>query len=550
VEKGHTVKTFGTLVADRHTVRRALHYLNAFRLLVAVAAVFVAFSSLFENIEGYRVFLAQSAALTYAGGAIIFLVQHLRGRIRVSELASFSLVSDLILVGLILHGFGGFETALTILLLFTVGIAGLILDWRTTYLFAAIVTVGLIADYLISFSSAAVTGSLLQTSLYGIAAFATATGTLLLGRWGREYQRLAERRGVDLASLGQINELILHKLRSGVVVVDSRNRIRQINEAAWYLLGNPPVGQRSLSTISPPLAERLEQWRTTGRDEDEGLLLQATHAAVVPRMMTMPGIDDSQATLIFLEDTSVVSRRARDLAQASLARLSASIAHEIRNPLGALSHAAQLLEESEDISTADRKLIGMMLNHSTRMNDIVENVLKLSRRERAEIEPVNLTSWLRRLAADFRLQHNLNEKRVRLELPSASIMVLIDASQLGQAITNLMENALKHADAGNEEVVITLRVSPIRGHREIALDIIDNGSGIPPEKRAQIFEPFFTTHRRGSGLGLYLTRQLCDANQASLEYVQVPNSGACFRILLKRPESQQTKPSERRRAAV
>ena len=129
-------------------------------------------------------------------------------------------------------------------------------------------------------------------------------------------------------------------------------------------------------------------------------------------------------------------------------------------------------------------------------------------------------------------------------------MVLIDASQLGQAITNLMENALKHADAGAEQVVITLRVSPIRGHREIALDIIDNGSGIPLEKRAQIFEPFFTTHRRGSGLGLYLTRQLCDANQASLEYVQVPNSGACFRILLKRPESQQTKPSERRRTAV
>src|SRR5690625_7872595 len=109
----------------------------------------------------------------------------------------------------------------------------------------------------------------------------------------------------------------------------------------------------------------------------------------------------------------------------------------------------------------------MMLNHSARMNDIVENVLKLSRRERAEIEPVNLTSWLRRLAADFRLQHNLDEKRVRLELPSASIMVLIDASQLGQAITNLMENALKHADAGAEQVVITLRVSPIRGHREI-----------------------------------------------------------------------------------
>jgi len=171
------------------------------------------------------------------------------------------------------------------------------------------------------------------------------------------------------------------------------------------------------------------------------------------------------------------------------------------------------------------------------MNDIVENVLKLSRRERARIESVNLISWIRKLAGDFRRYHKLDAERVRLEVPSASIMVLIDASQLSQAVWNLMENALKHARVDGQQVALTLRVSPIRGHREIALDIIDNGPGIPLEKRSQVFEPFFTTHKQGSGLGLYLARQLCDANQASLEYVQVPNCGACFRILLRRPES-------------
>jgi two-component system sensor histidine kinase PilS (NtrC family) len=370
-----------------------------------------------------------------------------------------------------------------------------------------------------------------------VGAFGIAIGAALLGRWGREYKLLAERRGLDLANLGHINELIIHKLRSGVLVVDAQDRIRQMNEAAWYLLGNPPVNDRNLRTIAPPLAERLQRWRKTGKTEDEGLLLQSTQSAVVPSMLTMPGINETQATLIFLEDTSVVSRRARDLAQASLARLSASIAHEIRNPLGALSHAAQLLNESEDLNKADRKLTGMMLNHAARMNDIVENVLKLSRRERARIESVNLISWIRKLAGDFRRYHKLDAERVRLEVPSAAIMVLIDASQLSQAVWNLMENALKHARVDGQDVALTLRVSPIRGHREIALDIIDNGSGIPLEKRSQVFEPFFTTHKQGSGLGLYLARQLCDANQASLEYVQVPNCGACFRILLRRPES-------------
>jgi two-component system sensor histidine kinase PilS (NtrC family) len=533
------LKAFGTLVADEEVVRRALYYLNAFRLIVSIVAVVVVFRFASTEIQaGYRVFLAQAAALTYAGGAVGFLVFHLRRLMPVAELASFSLATDLILIGLILHAFGGIESALVILLLFTVGISGLILDLRTTLLFAAIITLGLLADAWLARPGTMAASSLFQAALYGLGAFGIAIGSSLLGRWGREYKLLAERRGLDLANLGHINELIIHKLRSGVLVVDSQDRIRQMNEAAWYLLGNPPVNDRNLRKIAPPLAERLERWRKTGKTEDEGLLLQSTQSAVVPSMLTMPGVNDSEATLIFLEDTSVISRRARDLAQASLARLSASIAHEIRNPLGALSHAAQLLNESEDLNKADRKLVDMMLNHAARMNDIVENVLKLSRRERARIESVNLISWIRKLAGDFRRYHKLEPGRVRLEIPSASIMVLIDASQLSQAVWNLMENALKHARVeGGDPVAITLRVSPIRGHREIALDIIDNGPGIPLEKRSQVFEPFFTTHKQGSGLGLYLARQLCDANQAPLEYVQVPNSGACFRILLRRPDS-------------
>ncbi|RFF28260.1 MULTISPECIES: nitrogen regulation protein NR(II) [unclassified Wenzhouxiangella] len=531
------MRAFGTLVGDEQTVGRALHYLNAFRLLVSFAALGAVFGPPASELEGYRLFLAQAAALTYAVGAVGFMVLHLRRRMEVAELASFSLASDLILIGLILHAFGGIESALVILLLFTVGITGLILDARTTLLFASLVTLGLLLDAWLNHRGSLEASSLFQAALYGAGAFGIAVGASLLGRWGREYKLLAERRGLDLANLGHINELIIHKLRSGVLVVDSHNRIRQMNEAAWYLLGNPPVSDRNLRSIAPPLADRLERWRKTGKVMDEGLLLQSTQSAVVPTMLTMPGVDDSEATLIFLEDTSVLTRRARDLAQASLARLSASIAHEIRNPLGALSHAAQLLNESEDLNKADRKLLGMMLNHATRMNDIVENVLKLSRRERARIESVNLISWIRKLASDFRRYHKLDAGRVKLEIPSASIMVMIDSSQLNQAVWNLMDNALKHASVDGQEVVITLRVSPIRGHREIALDIIDNGPGIPLEKRSQVFEPFFTTHKQGSGLGLYLARQLCDANQAPLEYVQVPNRGACFRILLRRPES-------------
>lgn len=535
------MKAHTSMVADEDIVRRALHYLNGIRLVLAPVLLIVAFSPLSEGlVPSYKSLLAQASAMTYAGSAIIFLIFHLRRSIASQELASFSLATDLIIVSLFLHCFGGVESGLVVLLLFTVGIAGLLLPLRTALAFASIVTIGLFLDAYMNARGHPEPSISVQAALYGIAAFVTALGCFLLGRWGREYQLLAERRGVDLASLEQINELIIHRMRSGVLVVDANCKIRQTNESAWYLLGNPPVSERNLRVISPPLAERLDRWRKTGKSEEEGLLLQATQVAVVPRMMSMPGLTD-EATLIFLEDTSVISRRARDLAQASLARLSASIAHEIRNPLGALSHAAQLLAESEELTKPDQKLVSMILNHSTRMNDIVENVLKLSRRERARVEPVNLVSWARKLVTEFKRYHKLPEHQVRLEAPSAAIMVLMDPGQLTQAVWNLMENALKHARHEEEKIpVITLRVSPIRGHREMALDIIDDGPGIALEKRSQVFEPFFTTHKQGSGLGLYLARQLCDANQAPLEYVQVPNAGACFRILLRRPEASET----------
>lgn len=536
------MKSSSSLVADDAIVRRALHYLNGFRVLLAPALLALAFSQFALDLTpGYKLFLSQAAALTYAGATGVFLTVHLRRSTPAQELASFSLATDLIIVSIILHCFGGIESGLVILLLFTVGIAGLLLPLRTALLFASLVTIGLVIDAAVATRSSPVTTVAVQAGLYGIAAFVTALGCSLLGRWGREYQLLAERRGVDLANLEQINELIIHRMRSGVLVVDATCRIRQMNESAWYLLGNPPVSERNLRVISPPLAERLDRWRSSGKTEDEGLLLQATQVAVVPRMLAMPGLD-KDATLIFLEDTSVVSRRARDLAQASLARLSASIAHEIRNPLGALSHAAQLLGESDQLPTSDQKLVKMILNHSARMNDIVENVLKLSRRERARVEAVNLVTWARRIANEFRRQRGLPEEQVRLEAPSAAIMVLVDPGQLAQAVWNLMENALKHARTGDRTPVITLRVSPIRGHREMALDILDDGPGIPLEKRSQIFEPFFTTHKQGSGLGLYLARQICDANQAPLEYVQVPNAGACFRILLRRPDTNEISP--------
>jgi len=526
--------------ADTDLIRRSLNYLMIFRIGLAAVILLVAFGRFGQELAPeYKVFLAQAASLTYIMSAVSFSWLHWRSISAPEELARFSLVTDIVILLLVLHCFGGLSSGLVILLIFTVGIAGLLLPLQIALFFASLISIGIVVETWLSSGNGFGGGQAVQAGIYGIASFITALGCSLLARWGREYQLLAERRRDDLAGLEQVNDLIIRRLRSGVIVVDADLRIRQMNESAWYLLGNPPSSERRLSVVAPALVERLRRWHSTGRQEEEGLLLRSTQAAVIPQFVRLPGVL-GEATLIFLEDTSIISRRARDLAQASLARLSASIAHEIRNPLGALSHAAQLLNESEELPKQDRRLIEIIRDHTRRMNDIVDNVLKLSRRESASPERIDICGWVQRVASEFRSDNGLDTHQVRVEAPKAPVEVDMDPGQIHQAVSNLLDNALRHSGSGGRSPTITLRLSPIRGQREMALDIIDDGPGIPAEKRDQIFEPFFTTHKQGSGLGLFLARQLCDANQAPLEYVQIPNAGACFRILLRRAEGRPT----------
>lgn len=524
--------------ADTDLIHRSLNYLMIFRIGLATVITMVAFGGFGLELEPeYKVFLSQAASLTYLMSALAFGWLHWRSVSSPEELARFSLMTDLVVLLIILHCFGGLSSGLVILLIFTVGIGGLLLPLQVALFYASFVTIGIVIESWLASAGGFGSGEAVQAGIYGIASFITALGTSLLARWGREYQLLAERRRDDLAGLEQVNDLIIRRLRSGVIVVDADLTIRQMNESARYLLGDPRGGERRLRIVAPALVERLQRWQKTGTQEEEGLLLRSTQAAVIPKFVRLPGVV-GEATLIFLEDTSVISRRARDLAQASLARLSASIAHEIRNPLGALSHAAQLLNESDALPKQDRRLIEIIRDHTHRMNDIVDNVLKLSRRESASPERIDICAWVEELARQFREDNRLDASSVRVEAPRSPVEVEMDPGQIHQAVSNLLDNALRHAGADGRQATITVRLSPIRGEREMALDIIDDGPGIPPEKRDQIFEPFFTTHKQGSGLGLFLARQLCDANQAPLEYVQIPRAGACFRILLKRAERE------------
>ena len=247
-----------------------------------------------------------------------------------------------------------------------------------------------------------------------------------------------------------------------------------------------------------------------------------------------PEDPNSGIVLIFIEDATQITQRVQQLKLASLGRLTASIAHEIRNPLGAISHASQLLAESEHITGGDKRLLEIIEQHCRRMNGIVENVLSVSRRLPSYPELLNLSEWIVRFRTEY-LEISATPVRIALELTDKQIDVRFDPQQLHQVVSNLVMNGLRYSTPQSGFPHIRL----VSGHQDSNqlpyLDVIDDGPGIPAPLLEHLFEPFYTTEATGTGLGLYLSREICEANQARLDYIP-GKSGACFRIIFAHPD--------------
>jgi two-component system sensor histidine kinase PilS (NtrC family) len=236
--------------------------------------------------------------------------------------------------------------------------------------------------------------------------------------------------------------------------------------------------------------------------------------------------------LVFLEDTSVVAERVQQSKLAALGRLSASIAHEIRNPVGAMSHAGQLLKESPSLTDDDRHLTGIIEKNAVRVSQIIENVLQLSRKDTTRQERIELAAWLDAFVAEFRETLQLDEGQITLERPVASLEVQFDPSHLHQVLWNLCDNALKHAAA----VPVMLRTGRIASTERPYLEVVDRGTGIDPAHAERIFEPFFTNGAGGTGLGLFISRELCQTNGAMLAYETRSGGGSVFRVVFADPQ--------------
>jgi two-component system sensor histidine kinase PilS (NtrC family) len=240
--------------------------------------------------------------------------------------------------------------------------------------------------------------------------------------------------------------------------------------------------------------------------------------------------------LIFLEDTTLIAERVQQTKLAALGRLSASIAHEIRNPVGAMSHAAQLLRESDSISPQDKRLIDIIHTNGTRVSTIVENVLQLSRRDSTRQERIELAGWLNDFLAEFRQTLQILPTELRFAPEEQDLEIRVDPSHLHQLLWNLCENACKYGRTAAGQVSIDISIGRIQPNQRPYLEVADRGTGIDAAHAEQIFEPFFTAGPGGTGLGLFIARELAQCNRAVLFYEPRQGGGSIFRIVFADPQ--------------
>jgi two-component system sensor histidine kinase PilS (NtrC family) len=508
---------------------KALYLFNLYRLTMASILVITFATDVSPNFLGQfdePLFLVTGCIYSGLAFASLFTIQHQWPTFSIQVFGQGLL--DVVAITLLMHASGGVYSGLGMLLIVAIAGGSLLTEGRTAFFFAAIASLGVLIQvtlvgliyYGLSYTVYTHTGML------GISFFTTAFLAHALAKRAKVSEALAKQRGFHLQYLAQLNAQIVHNIQSGIVVIDKFGKVHLFNSAAQRLLGisKLPTGQ-TLKTIAPQLAEQVKNWQKTNYTTST---LFHPDAGEVDLLASFTKLTRGKSAnlLIMLEDATLMTQRAQQLKLASLGRLTASIAHEIRNPLSAISQASQLLAESTLIAPADLRLTQIIANNSRRVNAIIENILQLSRRGPPNNQQLILATWLPTFIADFINQHSLAPADMLLSVKSA-IEINFDPTHLYQILANLCENGLRYSQGSP---LLELIMGYSEESNRPYLDVCDHGTGITEEVKAQVFEPFFTTNSTGTGLGLYLAKEICEANQATLHLISNSPTGCCFRI--------------------
>jgi two-component system sensor histidine kinase PilS (NtrC family) len=516
---------------------RALWTLNVFRMMVALTLLTLFIVSGNPRFFGdlYPTLFVSTASVYFAFSVLCAVVIRRRMLPQAAQTVG-QIVVDIVAIVVLMHASGGISSGLGGLLVVFVGAGSLLMPLQVPGFFAALASLAVLGEQVFSqFGGGGGPSNYSAAGVLGAIIFAIALAARPLANRLQASEALAHQRGIDLANLSELNQYIVQHLRESIVVLDRDNRIRLINSSAETLLGlEPGAAGRAIGDAVAELNRYLAIWRADGTDTGHTELTIAREDHTVRLSVHLAPLGQSGgrrgAVLVFLEDAGLINARVQQSKLASLGRLSASIAHEIRNPVGAMSHAGQLLAESSALTEQDLRLTEIIRTHAARVSLIIENVLQLSRREPVAAQDLELQPWLEDFCQEFMETTELDESQFSLEAIDAGLQVNMDPSHLRQVMWNLCENAVRYGVVDGKTSV-EIRGGRIARSNRPFIEVLDRGAGVSAGMADKIFEPFFTNQRGGTGLGLYISRELCELNHATLVYQPRDGGGSIFRVV-------------------
>ena len=522
---------------------RSLQLYNAYRILIAL--LFLVLQGLLNKddltskgelfptiIIAYFVFSVVSAIFTWLQ----------KPKIDIS--LPIQILLDIGFILLLMHAQDGSQSSVGLLLIIAIASASLISAGRLALFYAAVATIGILLEqtYRALFIDT-LANNYTPAVLLSLGCFATAWLAYSLAKRSQESEMLASQRGLDVQNMAQINALITHEMDDGVLVVDQHLQIKHYNIQAEVLLGieTPTETNQASDWLEKPLADvssemhdLIKNWMQQtelARDFSAPNTFKLSAQSRELQLRFLPISDNKQqGAVIFIEDWSQMHTQAHQVKLAALGRLTANIAHEIRNPLSAISHANQLLQE-ENFEPAVKRMLQIISDNVQRVDQIIKDVLELNRRDRTNQETIYLENFISDFYVQFCAVEKIPAHCFSLELKHADTLVAFDRRHLNQILWNLCKNGWRHSK--NAENSLKLTVSVSAKTQTVHIEISDDGEGIAENVRAHLFEPFFTTEKSGTGLGLYIARELADANGAKLQY-KTSNKGTQFMMHIKK----------------
>lgn len=451
------------------------------------------------------------------------------------DMCAVLLLADALFMGALGTLHGGLLSGVFLAYMPLVMVAGMALPMLWSMLVAAVSALIILSGCLWLMKHGHLHSNTVPYGIFGALLFVTATGFGWLNKMRLHSRIELGRKTQHVFDLQQLNDLIIRNVRTGILVLDDHLRIITTNDSALKLLAlsGEDLHNASLDRI-PALHEPFEQWRCEGTalfepiENTDGSCRLSLEFVAMPEALSLGGI-------VFLQDFAAIQRRAHKIKSQYIKDIGASIAHEMRNPLSAISQASEALQQTK-MQEEQGKLADIIQRHSLRLSQIITNTLQAWRHNtspRAETRTLPLRPWIEDFASEISYSNSTGKRaQIQIDWQADASAVQFDPGHLRQVLTNICDNGLKYSLRRCGEARLRLRVSENPQTGYMLLDVIDYGPGIGDESNEKIFTPARNSSKQGYGLGLYIARELCEANLASLVYKRSENrdEGSIFQI--------------------